>query len=55
MIVQKKEIAPSTFAINLDAPLVAKKARAGQFVVVLVDERIDGKKQPARGLSQDLL
>jgi ferredoxin--NADP+ reductase len=36
---QKKGIAPSTSAIKVDAPTVARKARAGQFVVVRVDER----------------
>jgi len=38
-LVKKKEIAPSTYAIKVDAPQIARKARAGQFVVVRVDER----------------
>lgn len=38
-LVQKKEIAPSNYAIKVDAPLIARKARAGQFVVVRVNER----------------
>lgn len=36
-IVQKKEIAPRTAMMMLEAPQIAKKARGGQFVVVRVD------------------
>lgn len=38
-VVQKKEIAPSTYAIKVDAGEIAGKVRAGQFVVVRVDQK----------------
>jgi NAD(P)H-flavin reductase len=37
-IVKKEEIAPNTHEIVIAAPEVAKKAQAGQFVIVMVDE-----------------
>ncbi len=38
-IITKKEIAPNTFYYDIEAPLVAKKIKAGQFVVLRIDER----------------
>jgi ferredoxin--NADP+ reductase len=38
-ILECKEIAERTKEIVVEAPLVAKKAEAGQFVVVMVDEK----------------
>lgn len=38
-IVKKKEIAPLTYMILVDAPLIAKRARCGQFVILRIDER----------------
>lgn len=43
-IVFKKEIAPDIDQFDVEAPLVAKKARAGQFVVIRVHE--DGERVP---------
>jgi len=38
-ILEKREVAPNTFEIVLDAPHIAKKAHPGQFVILMVDER----------------
>ena len=38
-ILEKREIAPNIHEIIIDAPEVAKKALAGQFVIVMVDEK----------------
>jgi NAD(P)H-flavin reductase len=38
-IIRKKEIAPLTYMILVDAPLIAKRARCGQFVILRIDER----------------
>jgi ferredoxin--NADP+ reductase len=38
-IVKKKEIAPRTYMILIHAPLIAERARCGQFVVLRIDER----------------
>lgn len=38
LIKEKREIVPNTHEIVIEAPEVAKKARAGQFVIVMVDE-----------------
>jgi ferredoxin--NADP+ reductase len=38
-IVEKKEIAPAIISMKVEAPLVAKKARAGQFIILMTDER----------------
>ncbi len=43
-IVHKKEIAPLTDMLKIEAPDVASKARAGQFVIVRIDER--GERVP---------
>lgn len=36
-IIAKRELAPKIFEFLLDAPRLAKKARAGQFVIVMAD------------------
>jgi len=38
-ILQKLELVPKIYEIVVDAPRIAGKARAGQFVVVMADER----------------
>ena len=38
-ILSNKKIAPRIFQMELVAPLVAKKANAGQFVIIRIDER----------------
>ncbi len=38
-IIEKKEIAPNIHEIVIEAPEVAKKALAGQFVIVMFDEK----------------
>jgi NAD(P)H-flavin reductase len=35
----RREIAPNAHEIVIEAPAIAKKARAGQFVILMVDER----------------
>ncbi|MDH6363588.1 ferredoxin--NADP+ reductase [Enterococcus sp. PF1-24] len=37
-VVDRKELAPIEFEILVEAPLIAKKARAGQFVILRIDE-----------------
>ena len=43
-IITKKEIAPAVKLFEIKAPLVAKKARAGQFVILRIDE--NGERIP---------
>ncbi|RLC48226.1 MAG: sulfide/dihydroorotate dehydrogenase-like FAD/NAD-binding protein [Candidatus Coatesbacteria bacterium] len=38
-IVEKDQIAPNTHLVTVEAPLVVHRARPGQFVIVMVDER----------------
>jgi ferredoxin--NADP+ reductase len=38
-ILEKRELAPKIFEMVVDAPKIARKAKAGQFVVVMADER----------------
>lgn len=38
-ILQKREIAPNVHRAVIHAPAIAKKARPGQFVILMVDER----------------
>ena len=38
-VVSIEELAPSIKRIVVDAPLIARKAQAGQFVILRVDER----------------
>jgi ferredoxin--NADP+ reductase len=38
-IIQKKELAPKIKLLKVRAPAVAKKAKAGQFVIIRIDEK----------------
>ena len=38
-ILSKDELSPNVFAMDIEAPRVAKKAQAGQFIVLRVDEK----------------
>ncbi|MCO5383556.1 MAG: hypothetical protein NHB15_17005 [Methanosarcina barkeri] len=38
-ILKKEEIAPSVHRMVIDAPDVAKAAKAGQFIILRIDER----------------
>jgi len=50
-IVRKKELAPDIAQFDVEAPLIAKKALAGQFVVIRVHE--DGERVPLTIASYD--
>ena len=39
MILAKEDLAPNIYLFKVDAPNVAKKAHAGQFVVIRIDEK----------------
>ncbi|MDP6686292.1 MAG: sulfide/dihydroorotate dehydrogenase-like FAD/NAD-binding protein [Candidatus Omnitrophota bacterium] len=43
-IISNTKIAPKTFTMRIEAPLVAKKAEPGQFVVIRIDEQ--GERVP---------
>ena len=43
-IITKKELNPTVTMMEIEAPLVAKKAEAGQFIILKVDE--DGERIP---------
>lgn len=43
-ILEKEEIAPSVHRMKIDAPDVAKAAKAGQFIILRIDER--GERVP---------
>ena len=43
-IVRKKSLNPTVTLMDIEAPLVAKKAKAGQFIILRVDE--DGERIP---------
>ena len=43
-ITSKKYLNPSVVEMNIEAPLVAKKAKPGQFIILRVDE--DGERIP---------
>jgi len=38
-IITKKKIAPDIISLDVEAPLIAKRAEPGQFVIVMTDER----------------
>ena len=38
-IVRKKVLNPSVTLLEVEAPLIAKKARAGQFIILRLDEQ----------------
>lgn len=37
-IVRRKELNPTVILMDIEAPLIAKKAKAGQFIIFRVDE-----------------
>ncbi len=41
-IVKKKSLNPTVTLMEIDAPLIAKKAQPGQFIILRVDE--DGER-----------
>ena len=43
-ILYKKELSPGIFHMDIEAPRVAKKAQAGQFIVLRIDEQ--GERVP---------
>ena len=43
-IVRKKELNPSVTLMEIEAPFIAKKARAGQFIIFRIDEQ--GERVP---------
>ena len=43
-IVMKKSLNPTVTMMDIDAPLVARKAQAGQFIILRVDE--EGERIP---------
>ena len=43
-IVKKKSLNPTVTLMEIDAPLIAKKAQPGQFIILIVDE--DGERIP---------
>ena len=43
-IISKKPLNPTVTQMEIYSPLVAKKARAGQFIILRVDE--DGERIP---------
>lgn len=43
-IVKKRELNPSVTLMEIDAPLIAKKAKAGQFIIFRIDE--EGERIP---------
>ena len=43
-IVRKKSLNPTVTQMEIEAPLVARKARPGQFIILRVDE--DGERVP---------
>ena len=38
-IVHKKVLNPSVTLLEVEAPLIAKKAKAGQFIILRLDEK----------------
>ncbi|GAI56685.1 unnamed protein product, partial [marine sediment metagenome] len=38
-IITKREIAPNIISLEVAAPLIAKRVKPGQFIILLVDER----------------
>ena len=38
-IVRKKELNPSVTLMEIEAPFIAKKAKAGQFIIFRIDEQ----------------
>jgi len=38
-IITKREIAPDIISLEIDAPLIARKAKPGQFIILMVDRK----------------
>ena len=38
-ILQKKKLAENTYLVEIEAPEIAKKAKAGQFIILRIDEK----------------
>lgn len=38
-VLEKKQLSPQTFEIKVDAPEIAQKAEAGQFLIIRIDEK----------------
>jgi len=38
-ILQKRKLAENTYLIEIEAPLIAKRAKAGQFIILRIDEK----------------
>lgn len=51
-IVEREEIAPNIFLMDIEAPRVAKSAKPGQFVIVKIDEK--GERVPLTICDYDL-
>jgi len=51
-IVEKKEIAPNIFLMDIEAPRVAKSAKPGQFIIVRIDEK--GERVPLTICNYDI-
>ena len=54
-IVRKRVLNPTVIAMDIDAPLVAAKAQAGQFIILRVDaegERIPLRRAPSASFSR---
>ena len=52
-IVRKKVLNPTVTLMEIDAPMVAKKAEPGQFIILRVDE--DGERIPLTAKEYELL
>lgn len=49
-IVHKKVLNPSVTLLEVEAPLIAKKAKAGQFIILRLDEQGRAHSADHRGL-----
>ena len=50
-IVHKKVLNPSVTLLEVEAPLIAKKAKAGQFIILRLDEQ--GERIPLTIAAQE--
>ncbi|MDI6642746.1 MAG: sulfide/dihydroorotate dehydrogenase-like FAD/NAD-binding protein, partial [Candidatus Hodarchaeaceae archaeon] len=50
-IITKREIAPDIISLEVDAPLIAEKAKPGQFVILMTDEK--GERIPLTIANQE--
>ena len=49
-IVRKKELNAAVTYMEIEAPFVARKAKAGQFIILNIDEEIRARSADDRGL-----